>query len=1019
MARDDIGNNVADGGTEREGAARGVGDILASARERGSAETAERITRLEGEDGHESLDLGPAGGGRSSISADSPLASLDGVSPTEPEADEVEDTRELFEVVDGISEAEAGTEGRGEAGDTAPEASVDDGRRVAERPQGANPDAGAYEYVTGVYFDDGGRGDGDTERVAHTVHNRAERNVAAQDVFDSASSAARFEERDQVRRLRNSIDRCDKGDFERFKRYRLGAANRQQKQERIRQAQINRRQTYRQLALGCLFQGETMFQGMMSAAGLTLGYLISGGFGRHVSNRTGLTRGESLARRLDRMVGFFEGLRKDDEAVMDGGGQRKRGFFLDRVLIPARDRVHWLIGKPIPDSVSTLATYQLAIMSRAMEDMSAPGADILAVRRDAFDDIKSLYEIAQSEGISQAHLDAEAKRIGRRLDASDDVRNCLSVNFGGVEETVSSVSLRSAFTDFLGGELDPEVLRHKLCSRVPDAVRHRGERASEVDADGRGANGRQGGAEAPSADGDGHAPDEPDADASEVASEGPEAGEGSEENAEQGTDAPESAPAVALRREVPDDELHVGGVLSAKAMPEFDDDVDVVDNVADVFRELRERGTFGDALVYPGGLEFGPTDLPAVARAYQFAYDDSIPETSLMGQERLGHNLRRASEVLTLSHASDGVSKFTLTLGLDRDLCAVANGMYSGGLDLTDPWGELQRAFAQIEGHLAETRDDNFHDYRHAAREVASLMVDLFEHRPGEPYAYGIIGDVKREEGREPGPIDELADKLRFAFECEPISRYAFANAMYRRIVRPQSDVFTKDLLDAYGEHGLSYFDMDDRIYSAGTKNVPLVLVNALGDSLDPMSLKLSEKDAADELSQEIDVLNRFSPIGISTLGNDAFAPLASFYRHFNGEFEDETISARLGASMVKVAQRAFDEAQQALAEAEKEKAAMERPRDPNLNETFLRHAGSEGDGPVVDEGIEAGVEGPPVGAGDVVPPESEEPVAGVVPAVSKGMSPAREPSREERDRSMIDEREDSTDEGPLDEPEP
>lgn len=858
MAQDDKGR-----GARRGRVGRGIDSILTKAKNRGADETRRRISDMEGEAGHERISVEPVRGRESYIDEDSPLVQLDGVSTHVPEG---------ADVVDAAGDAQA--DARADEARTDVEDVESWGpERVVERPMGANPDEGMYDYLTDTYETEEPTADGGTQRIPHVSRNRADRVRAARDLFGSTQDAASMEENEQLRRMRNSIDRCDRSSFERFKNMHLGAANRQEKRERIRQAQINRRQTYRQLAIGCLFQGESMFQGLVSAAGLTFGYLISGGLGKHVSRRTGLTRAESFTKRLDGIVDFFERNRHTDEAIIDGSGSRKRDFLLDRVLIPARDRMHWLTGKPIPESASTLATYQLGIMSRALEDMSQPGADVMSIRKNAFDDIKAIYEIAHADGINSRQLDVERERIGRCLDRSADPRNHLSIRFGDESYVVSSRGLRRAFGSFMDGEVDMDNLLRLLTRNAPGSRDDLSESVDASDADA---------AEPRDAE---RGSDEATDDGADVTYES-----GSDEVTDDGADvAYENGH---LREEVADEDLRRVKVSSARVAPAFNENVNVIDNVADVMRELRERGSFGDALVYPGGISFSPKDLPALANAYQFASDTSLPDSYLVGQESFAHSLRRAREMLVMFHASDGVDDLTLQLGLERDFCACANEMYGGGFDICDPWGEAKRSFEAIDAYLADAKDVDFHEYRDAAEDVGAFMVDLLEHSEGKPYRFGHIGDVQREDGRAPNVLDDLADKLRFSFACEPYARYAFASAMYRHIVRPQSEVFTNDLLDRCGEYRLSYFDLDDRAYEGG-KSSPLALLDGLGDTFDPTLLDLDNDDAFRELRQEMYMVGAFSPLS-NAPADTAFGPLVDCCKRLQNEFEGEPAASVL-----------------------------------------------------------------------------------------------------------------------------
>lgn len=914
-------------------------NALNHAMEVGASETAKRIERLGGKR-RERPDEEVAEQDEelvSTITEDSVLTSLDGVSATEVDdghretladdvaSDEVDKTRE-HEATDDVVSAMSGED----VFEVSENTDYD-----ATRPMPVGVDDGMYEYLSDVQ---------QTEHGSRRTRNRAERTSAAGEVFGSTQKAASFEDMEQTRRMRNVVTRFDRKSFDDFKDMHLGAANRKAARDKIRRAQISRRQTYRQLAITGLFQGETLFDGLASAAGYTVGFLISGGLGCHVNRRTGLTRTQSVAKRLDGMVDWFEKRANKDEAIVDGLSQRKRNFWLDRVLIPARDRMHWLVGQPIPESASTLATYQLSIMTNALDEMSRPDADVLDIRRRAGEDMRAIYEIAAHDGISANQLNMERDRIGRRLDGAEDASCHLRFDFDGSEVEVESKKLSKAFNLFMSGNTDIDAIRAALS---PQSADERAAQQRDADTSRKTPprpDGTDGGAspekvmsadEEPSvaedeSDGIGAetvtVPDveseavaEDDApvdDSATVSSEGLDDADGERGYSNYG---------VARRKLVDESELHRGSVRLVRVGPYFDDSVPPCENVADVLAELRHRGTFGDVRVYDGGamesLGLTKADLPQIVNAYRFgAGDNSVREDT--GRARpLANSVRRVSEMLMARRASDGVTPMELDMGLTRDLDTCANDLYEGGFDITDPWGQMRRSFDDLTNYISDAEAASGHyGHREAAKQVGNLIIDLMEHKPGEPFKFGNIGNI--EPNHEPSELDDVADRLRFAFACDPVSQYVFANAVERNLVRQDKDnafesFFTKD---KNGESHLSYFELDERTHNSVKS--PLEAIEKLGDTLDIDSLSAEERNAAAfEIGEEIDLLKAWSPI---VVGSDleAFAPLVSEWQSRRNDEErivETVITPQAIERETEAAEVIADEAQAHIDEVERE----------------------------------------------------------------------------------------------------
>lgn len=587
---------------------------------------------------------------------------------------------------------------------------------------------------------------------------RVSQNEFARRVFGSPSRAARVERLGQLEMLRTSVERFNSSDFEIFKNFHKGAKNRSAARDQLRKRKIARRQTFKQLATSFLFQGESWADGLGSAAGLAVGYMLSGGFGWHVDRKTGLTRGQKFVQRLDSWIEKREARLMRNEANIDGRGGRRHDILLDNVLIPLQMGSHWLVGEAIPENVQTLATYKLSIMAHAMEEMAKPDADINAVRKWADESMQDLYMIASGDGIGAADIDRESITIGRSLDNSVNGGARIRIDMGHGSEAVSVVGLNKAYSEFLKGADDAAGLRDLMV-------------------DGKAA-----------------------------ASDEAEAGKSNDKRPKMHT---------ANRQEVPADKIHRGNVASVTDGPHFDNSVSASENVADIVREIRDRGTFGDAEVYSGGaaLAFGfsKSNIPAIVSAYRYGMGMDVDEGQMGSMSGFGETLRRVRENLV---SERGVSESSVDAGLQKDLGLMVNDMFEGGFDISDPTAEAGKAVADMVNLMVDVKGKSYEARLKQAREIGAMVASVYESSVEEEEekalsksgnkpsrTFGSIGHKRPKDS----VLDDCADRLRFAFACDPTLRHVVAEALEMRVFSLDTEVFDSTLRNSFGHHGLDY----------------------------------------------------------------------------------------------------------------------------------------------------------------------------------------------------------------------
>ena len=784
-------------------------------------------------------------------------------------------------------EATAGPRGgrSGEAGDAPDDAAPSDATDAPEEPQtesqpqdAVSDDADVTQRMPRVDAQasgpDSAPGDAGAEFDATSYYRRHYRDAQryVRDMFDGrpvSQASNQFKGTQQLHRMRMGIERFDSRQFDRMRKTHLGAVRRQVTRDRVRAAQIERRRTWRMLCSNALFQGDgTVTGGFATALGVTIGFMLSGGIGKSTRKKDGLTRGEALVKLMNRQIDKLESWQRSRTGIVEGQGVPLGSVgstFVNKVLRPTRDRLSWLIGKPIPESATTLATYQLAVMSHAMSDASAPGANVNRIRSRANDDMQAIYEIARAEGISPDMLNFEMTNLGRRLDESIEPSCHMHIRWRDVEVPCVSSDLVAAYSMFAGGEADFARIESTLFAHSSKGrgKSRRGPSAGGPETPG-GGDAPRGDGDAPRGGSDGPAEDETSPSAED-------AGSGSEPS-EPVSDADEAAPVadeqeddelfgspeepvvserdhaldgveadgewVVHRRHIPDKFILDGEVTDATMVPEFDGEMPADMNVADIVDEFVSKGTFGNIRTgiarRTEGLLSDAGRVPDVMRAFAYAAGSkgsdgrALVDLDAIGDARardLAVALRDVTNQL-VGHGS--CSRTDANRGLFHALDKVVNEAMPG-VDIMRP-GEVVndaiRDLAEI-GEAAKSRGANA-----VTTAVATIdfVKDVTFARDGEA-TYGnsrgrggeTVGSRESLDVATRERLDAMADRLRLVFAMDDVYRGAFFGEFCRHGMVDSVLYGNRDYLSRFTGYPRSYAkdggDMFDIGSSLGESN--------------------------------------------------------------------------------------------------------------------------------------------------------------------------------------------------------
>lgn len=277
-----------------------------------------------------------------------------------------------------------------------------------------NKDAHVAGVVRGAVVPQGGKVQGREVRRERQRDKEPRQSFEEKPYNESSEDFFNKERVEQASRLRAQIKEYNVREFTYSAKHALDLAKDEELAATMAKESRQRRSRFRMMLASSLIHNQSLGDGLASAAGLAIGFLIGGGF-RNYTGRDGLTSKQRKAVRLQKFVDKIESDLRREQGVVDGSGLRKPNYFVDNVLVKAKEGAFADAKMHIPMSTESVAIARLGIMYTTLDNAMKPGADINRIRREGAEAIEALYNIAAKDGMDQGAVVNATSRMGKSL----------------------------------------------------------------------------------------------------------------------------------------------------------------------------------------------------------------------------------------------------------------------------------------------------------------------------------------------------------------------------------------------------------------------------------------------------------------------------------------------------------------------------------------------------------------------------------------------------------------------------